>query len=117
MGRRFAIELFAVLVVVELILYRSIREAIQSANARVLLRTIGSFACLVTEQLGAVALFLGAAWGLYVVGVGMMASFVFMVTGAWLLLVGVESAQAVRKLGSAEEAAGGSSVSHAEAGG
>ena len=27
-------------------------------------------------------------------GIGMMASFVFMVTGAWLLLVGVESTQA-----------------------
>ena len=103
-GRAVAVELIAVLIVVEVILYRSIREAIQSASTGVLFRTIGSFACLVTEQLGAVALFLGATWGLYVVGVGMMASFVFMVTGAWLLLVGVESAQAVRKLGGAEEA-------------
>lgn len=58
------------------------------------LRAVGSFACLVTEQLGAVVLFLGGIWGLYVVGIGMMASFVFMVTGAWLLLVGVESIQA-----------------------
>jgi hypothetical protein len=97
-GRAVAIELFAVLIVVEVILYRSIREAIQSANTGVLLRTIGSFACLVTEQIGAVALFLGAAWGLYIVGVGMIASFVFMVPGAWLLLVGVESEQASRKL-------------------
>jgi hypothetical protein len=101
-----AVELFAVLVVVEVILYRSIREAIQSANMSVLLRTIGSYACLLTEQLGAAALFFGALWGLYIVGVGMMASFVFMVTGAWLLLVGVESAQANRKLGNPEEAAG-----------
>lgn len=101
-----AVELFAVLIVVEVILYRSIREAIQSADTGVLMRTIGSFACLVTEQLGAAALFFGALWGLYVVGIGMMASFVFMVTGAWLLLVGVESAQASRKLGQAEEAAG-----------
>jgi hypothetical protein len=101
-----AVELFVVLVVVEVILYRSIREAIQSANMSVLLRTMGSFACLLTEQFGAAALFFGALWGLYIVGVGMMASFVFMVTGAWLLLVGVESAQADRKLGSPEEAAG-----------
>jgi hypothetical protein len=101
-----AVELFAVLVVVEVILYRSIREAIQSADMSVLLRTMGSFACLLTEQLGAAALFFGALWGLYIVGVGMMASFVFMVTGAWLLLVGVESAQAGRKLGNPEEAAG-----------
>ena len=58
---------------------------------------LGSFGCLVTEQAGAAILFFGAAWGLYVVGLGMMASFVFMVSGAWLLLVGVESSQAGRK--------------------
>lgn len=92
-----AIELFAVLIVVEAILYRSIREAIDAADTRVLLRTIGSYACLVTEQAGAVILFIGPAWGLYVVGVGMISSFVFMVTGAWLLLVGVGSAQPLDK--------------------
>ena len=89
-----AVEIIAVLVVVEVILYRSTRDAFIAADRGVLLRAIGSFACLMTEQLGAVALFLGGVWGLYVVGLGMMASFVFMVSGAWLLLVGVESSQA-----------------------
>src|ERR1700674_3186847 len=84
-----AIELFLVLVVVEVTLYRSTREAFLAANRAVLLRALGSFLCLVTEQVGATLLFFGAIWGLYIVGVGMMASFVFMVTGAWLLLVGV----------------------------
>jgi hypothetical protein len=93
-----AVEIFAVLVVVEVVLYRSTRDAFLAADRSVLLRAIGSFACLVLEQLGAVALFLGATWGLYVVGLGMMSSFVFMVTGAWLLLVGVESAQAAARL-------------------
>jgi hypothetical protein len=32
--------------------------------------------------------------GLYVVGIGTMASFVFMVTGAWLLIVGVRREEA-----------------------
>ena len=86
-----AIELFAVLVVVEIVLYRSTLDAFSATDTTVLLRAVGSFACLVTEQLGAVLLFVGATWGLYVVGSGMMASFLFMVTGAWLLLVGVES--------------------------
>jgi len=45
----------------------------------------------VLEQAGAVVLFFGGACGLYAVGLGMMSSFVFMVTGAWLLLVGVGS--------------------------
>jgi hypothetical protein len=55
-----------------------------------LYRALGSFACLIVEQAGAVILFLGDAWGLCAVGVGMMASFLFMMSGAWLLLVGVE---------------------------
>ena len=88
-----AVELFAVLLVVDVILYRSIREALNAADTGVLLRTIGSFACLLAEQAGAVVLFIGPVWGLYVVGVGMISSFVFMVTGAWLLLVGVGEAQ------------------------
>jgi hypothetical protein len=89
-----AVELIAVLVVVEFILYNSIRQALRSADTSVLLRTIGSFACLLLEQAGALVLFFGAAWGLYVVGIGMMSSFVFMVTGAWLLLVGVGAQEA-----------------------
>jgi modulator of FtsH protease len=93
-----AVELIGVLVVVEVILYRSTRGAFEAADRGVLLRAIGSFACLVTEQAGAVALFLGATWGLYVVGFGMMASFVFMVSGAWLLLVGVEASQSAGKV-------------------
>jgi hypothetical protein len=75
--------------VVEAILYRSIRLAARDADNRVLLRAIGSFACLVVEQVGAVVLFSGSSWGLCVVALGMMSSFIFMVTGAWLLLVGV----------------------------
>jgi hypothetical protein len=89
-----AVELIVVLVVVEAILYRSIRQAARDADPRVLLRTIGSFATLLLEQAGALGLFFGGAWGLYVVGLGMMSSFVFMVSGAWLLLVGVGRTEA-----------------------
>jgi hypothetical protein len=89
-----AVELIGVLVVVEVILYSSIRSAAASADRGVLLRTVGSFACLVVEQAGAIVFFFGGAWGLYVVGLGMMSSFIFMVTGAWLLLVGVGSREA-----------------------
>lgn len=89
-----AIELIGVLIVVEVILYRSTRDALLAADRNAIGRAIGSFATLVVEQLGAVILFTGGAWGLYVVGLGMMSSFVFMVSGAWLLLVGVEAAQA-----------------------
>ena len=90
-NQAIAVELIGVLVVVEVILYSSIRSAAASADRGVLLRTVGSFACLVVEQGGALVFFFGSAWGLYVVGLGMMSSFIFMVTGAWLLLVGVGS--------------------------
>ena len=89
-----AVELIVVLLVVEAILFRSIRQAASGADSGVLMRTIGSFACLLLEQAGAVVLFFGNAWGLYAVGLGMMSSFIFMVTGAWLLLVGVGTQEA-----------------------
>ena len=84
-----ALDLIIVLTVVEFILYTSIRQAMRSADRGVLYRTIGSFGCLLLEEAGAIVLFFGNAWGLYAVGFGMMSSFIFMVTGAWLLLVGV----------------------------
>jgi len=92
-----ALELILVLVGVETILYLSIRQAIRASGTpdpALLWRTLGSFACLIIEQLGAVVLFTGDARGLYAVGVGMMASFVFMVSGAWLLIVGVRREEA-----------------------
>jgi hypothetical protein len=92
-----AVELFLVLLVVDFLLLRSIRQALEAADPRdtaLLWRTIGSFTCLVIEQAGAVALFLGNTGGLYVVGIGMMSSFIFMVTGAWLLIIGVRRDEA-----------------------
>ena len=93
-GQAVAVELIAVLLVVEVILYTSIRQAARSADWSVVLRTVGSFACLLLEQTGALILFFGNPWGLYAVGLGMMSSFIFMVTGAWLLLVGVGTRRA-----------------------
>jgi hypothetical protein len=57
----------------------------------VLARTLSYLACLFVEQVGATILFFGHEWGLYVVCIGMMTSFLFIVSGAWLLLVGVDS--------------------------
>jgi hypothetical protein len=91
-----AVELIVVLAVVEAILYRSIRSAAAEADRWVLYRTLGSFACLLVEQAGAVALFFGATGGLYVIGLGMMSSFIFIVSGAWLLLVGVGTEEAAK---------------------
>jgi hypothetical protein len=93
-NRAVALDLIVVLTVVEVILYTSIRQAMRSADRGVLLRAIGSFACLLLEEAGAFVLFFGNPWGLYLVGLGMMSSFIFIVTGAWLLLVGVGAQEA-----------------------
>jgi hypothetical protein len=107
------VELFVVLVGVEVVVLRSLNEALRDSGAAapgglvrsltdalrgggaaphgVLFRTLGYAACLLIEQAGAAILFFGHTWGLYAVGVGMMASFLFIVSGAWLLLVAVES--------------------------
>jgi hypothetical protein len=95
-AQAIAIEIIAVLLIVESILYLSIRQAMRAGDLWVLLRTLGSFVCLVVEQIGALILFTGSLAGLYVVGLGMMSSFIFMVTGAWLLLVGVGKSEAAQ---------------------
>src|SRR6266480_3722390 len=52
-----ALDVIVVLIAVEIVLYRSIRQALRETRVpdpALLWRTIGSFACLVLEQIGAV---------------------------------------------------------------
>src|SRR5271155_5180683 len=86
-ARAVGVEIFVVLVGVEFVVLRSSG----AAQHGVLFRTLGYVACLIIEQIGAAILFFGHTWGLYAVGAGMMASFLFIVSGAWLLLIGIES--------------------------
>ena len=112
-ARAVGVEIFVVLVGVEFVVLRSLSGALRGSGAAqrgvlsrgvnealrgsgaaqhgVLFRTLGYVACLIIEQIGAAILFFGHTWGLYAVGAGMMASFLFIVSGAWLLLVGVDS--------------------------
>ena len=52
-------------------------------------RTAGSIGCYTLEMAGAGVLFAGQSLGLYVVAVAMVANFFFMISGSWLLLIGV----------------------------
>ena len=93
-ARAVGLEIFVVIVGVEVVVLRSLDRALRGSGAAkhaVLSRTLGYTACLIVEQAGAAILVFGHTWGLYAVGVGMMASILFIVSGAWLLLVGVES--------------------------
>ena len=54
-----------------------------------ILRTIGGSICYLTEMIGAGLLISGSISGLYIAAVAMVANFYFMISGAWLLVVGV----------------------------
>src|SRR4030088_70451 len=74
-GQAVALELIVVLIGVEIVLYRSIRQAVDATNRSdpaLVWRTVGSFACLVIEQAGGVGLFFGDVGGLFAVGVGVV---------------------------------------------
>jgi len=52
-------------------------------------RTVGGSLCYVIEMIGATIFIFGSLWGLYTAAVAMVASFYFVITGAWLLVVGL----------------------------
>jgi hypothetical protein len=54
-----------------------------------LIRTLGGTACYLAEVVGAVILIAGSITGLYVAAIAIVANFFYMISGAWLLLVGV----------------------------
>ena len=53
-------------------------------------RSLGSTICYLVEMAGAALLIGGDSFGLYLIAVGIMVNFYFMISGAWLLFVGAE---------------------------
>jgi len=64
-------------------------RAFSSGNSPSLTRTISGTALYLAEMMGAAILISGSITGLYIVGIAMVANTCFMITGAWLLVVGV----------------------------
>jgi hypothetical protein len=58
------------------------------------LRTLGGTACYLAEMIGAIVLIAGHIAGLYLAAVAIVANFFFMISGSWLLLVGVSTDEA-----------------------
>jgi hypothetical protein len=56
-------------------------------------RTMGTGACYMLQIVGGAVLIANHISGLYIASVGIVASFYFMISGAWLLLVGAASDQ------------------------
>ncbi len=64
-----------------------------------LYRFLGGLLCFLVEMAGAAVLFNGSPWGLYLAASAMVASFYFIVSGAWLLLIGVTHDEETRRQG------------------
>jgi modulator of FtsH protease len=87
-----ALELFgicAIAVMVGAVNFLAVLRAPGPVPRPSLYRYLGGLLCFLVEMTGAVFLFLGFSWGLYMAAGAMMASFYFIVSGAWLLLIGV----------------------------
>lgn len=96
-GRAVGSELLiaaAALSVAGVLSFRQVtRSGAQVPRASVL-RTLGGTACYIAEAIGAVVLIVGFSAGLYVAAVAMVANFFFMISGSWMLLVGVSEDEA-----------------------
>lgn len=60
-------------------------------------RTIGGSACYAAQIIGSILLIFGHISGLYIASIAMVASFTSLISGAWLLLMGINENQLKRK--------------------
>ena len=59
-------------------------------------RLAGGTMCYFAEVIGAILLILGQSAGLYIAAIGIVVLFGFLISGAWLLMIGIHEAQAKR---------------------
>jgi hypothetical protein len=59
-------------------------------------RLAGGTLCYVAEVIGAIFLILGHSAGLYIAAIGIVVLFAFLISGAWLLIIGIYEDQAQR---------------------
>lgn len=69
-----------------------------SLYALTLIRIIGGSLCYVAQMVGAIMLLLGMEAGIYVGAVAMIATFVYLISGSWLLILGtIQTAEPAAK--------------------
>ena len=56
-------------------------------------RTIAGLSCYIAQILGSLILLSGNIYGLYLAAFGMVASFISLISGAWLLIMGIHESQ------------------------
>jgi hypothetical protein len=91
-----------VLAVTGLVSFRQVSRSGAKVPRASVLRTAGGTACYLAEMIGAAVLIAGEIAGLYLAAVAIVANFFFMISGSWLLLVGVSVDEATQGPGAAE---------------
>ena len=94
-------ELFVVCGISMAIFLRGYTKAIKMSKGLRLSRIIGGSVLHVTEMIGAALFFVGHPSGLYVAAVAMVANTCYMITAAWLLVVGIADQKAAEPTGGA----------------
>ncbi len=95
-----ALELFgicAIAVIIGAVNFLAVLRAPGPVPRPSLYRYLVGLLCFLIEMTGAAVLFQGFSWGLYMAAGAMMASFYFIVSGAWLLLIGVTHDEETRR--------------------
>jgi len=88
-----------VLTVAGVLSFRQVSRSGARVPRASVLRTLGGTACYSAEMIGAAVLIIGHIAGIYVVAVAMVSNFFFMISGSWLLLVGVSTDEAEARTG------------------
>jgi len=90
-----------ILTVTGVLSFRQVSRSSTPVPRASVLRTLGGTACYSAEMIGAAVLIAGHIAGLYLAAVAMVANFFFMISGSWLLLVGISADEADAGTGSA----------------
>jgi hypothetical protein len=84
----------AALTVAGVLSFRQVARSGTRVPRASVLRTLGGTACYSAEMIGAAALVAGYVAGIYLAAGAIVANFFFMISGSWLLLVGVSTDEA-----------------------
>ncbi len=87
-------ELFLVAGLSMAIFWRGYSKAIKMSDGLRVSRIVGGSLVHLTEMTGAALFFFGHLFGLYVAAAGMVANTCYMITAAWLLVMGVADQEA-----------------------
>jgi hypothetical protein len=86
-------ELFVVSGISLAVFYRGYTNAIKMSRGLRLSRIVGGSVVHLTEMIGAALFFLGHLAGLYIAAIAMVTNTCYMITAAWLLVMGVAEQQ------------------------